>query len=175
VSRAQNREPLEFAPNGTRILTHNASGYRRGCRCDACTAAKTQANRDRDSSADQILTHNIGGYARGCRCDICKAAKTEYMASQRGAAGTAHRRMPAEDSRKNPRSGKFSDAELDLVDRAALQAGMPRAAYIREAVLMAAAEDLDMTEDELEALDTARRPTRRRRNYSERAAKEQVQ
>ena len=59
----------------------------------------------------------------------------------------------------------LSDHELDMTERAAQQAGMPRAAYWREAILEAAAADLGET---LDALDTTRRPAPRQPNRQQR-------
>ena len=53
MTPSRSSEPLEFDARGRRILTHDYSGYGRGCRCDDCKAGKQaymegQRGEDRD-------------------------------------------------------------------------------------------------------------------------------
>ena len=148
--------PLEMDDRGHRIRKHGHGGYSRGCGCDVCEAGHTQYNRERDNSGDQILTHGLSGWKRGHRCEACVAAYEADRDARRGTGSAASRKMPEGEARKSwgtPLSGP----ENDTVNRAAAKMGLTPAAYRREACLLQAADDLDMTDEELAALDTTRR------------------
>ena len=60
--------------------THGRSEYRRGCRCDTCTAGNTvhvgQQRRRRLVTAE--LAHGKrSGYDAGCRCDECREVRRD--------------------------------------------------------------------------------------------------
>ena len=167
--RAKTRSPvpLEIDGRGHRILTHGYGGYIRGCGCPVCEAAHTQYNAERDGSGDQIFTHGTSGWARGCHCDECVAAHEDDKTARRNANGPISRRLP-DDQVRARRSVWLSDPESDLVAQGAAKTGMSLSAYMREAVLFAAADDLDMTDAELAALDTARRPAPRQPGQKQR-------
>lgn len=67
------------------IKTHGVAGYKKGCRCDKCRAAKRARNKEEHkkrllaAEADGAsFEHGYGGFThRGCRCDICRTAKAE--------------------------------------------------------------------------------------------------
>ena len=167
--RAKTRSPvpLEVDRRGHSINIHGIGGYHRGCGCPVCTEAHVKENQERDSSGDPIHTHGLSGWARGHRCEVCVAAYEEDKAARRDAAGPVIRKLPDGQVRK-PRGTWLSDPELALVDEAAAATGLARSTYMREAVLMAAADDLNMTDAELAALDTARRPAPRQPNRQQR-------
>lgn len=57
--------------------------YHRGCRCDECRAAQSDAGkrfRERKAEWPVATPHGTrNGYCNyGCRCDDCKAAQSEY-------------------------------------------------------------------------------------------------
>lgn len=75
----------EKLPEG---VSHGASGYSAGCRCDICVTAQRQKHVDSDSrrrgkfkqgiSLEEMgVKHGLGGYHIGCRCDICVTAHKE--------------------------------------------------------------------------------------------------
>lgn len=70
---------------------HNASTYRRGCRCDVCRRANTEKCAEKrrrraaavEAGSDRV-PHGIGGYVNwGCRCDVCSAAGSAANAAMR--------------------------------------------------------------------------------------------
>ena len=148
--------PLETDRRGHRILTHGNGAYARGCGCPVCTAAHAAGELERDNSGDQILTHGLTGWKRGHRCEVCVAAYEADRDSRRGTTSPASRKLPEGEARKS-RGTPLSDPENDTVNRAAVKMSMTPAAYRREACLLVAADDLDMTDEELAALDTTRR------------------
>lgn len=85
------------------IYSHDLSGYRRGCRCDACRAANTaRAVRAKAARvARQIpddVEHGAACYSGwGCRCDVCRAAN----AAQADSARTARMERPVPDTVKH--------------------------------------------------------------------------
>jgi hypothetical protein len=57
-------------------------GYRRGCRCDECKAARVAHDRAaklsrKERAEEAAFTHGVSGYTRwGCRCETCSTAKS---------------------------------------------------------------------------------------------------
>lgn len=78
------RQEARRSPHGTR---HRYDRWK--CRCDACRAAKTRAQRDarRDRRARREgaqFKHGAAAYdCWGCRCDTCRAAHAADTARQR--------------------------------------------------------------------------------------------
>ena len=153
--KIRSREPLQNDNRGLRIITHGTGGWHGGCGCDTCTTAH---------AGQPITSHGPDGYTQGCSCEICVTAHDTARTAKRSTT----RKLPAGEARLNFKSGAFSDTELALLDEAAARAGITRSEYIREAVVFAAAGDLNMTDEELAALDTARRPAPRQRGRKQR-------
>lgn len=82
----------EASAEAPRIRKHSLYGYRQGCRCDICRAAKREdGQRQRrkrikaieDGSA--VFAHGLTGYTSwGCRCEVCKAAKADHQSGMKG-------------------------------------------------------------------------------------------
>jgi hypothetical protein len=72
------------------VEKHGGSGYRKGCRCDVCRAAKRvyeQKARQKRMAAlaagEANFDHGYEGYTRwGCRCQVCKEAKADYQSGR---------------------------------------------------------------------------------------------
>lgn len=72
------------------VHTHNASGYKNGCRCDVCREAhradhlaymhRTGRVRPWDKYMAEVEANYVhgseSGYSRGCRCEPCRTAAT---------------------------------------------------------------------------------------------------
>jgi hypothetical protein len=78
--------------------------------------------------------------------------------------------MEPSDVRKNFPSVALSDREQAFTDQA--RGDIPFSRYAREALLEKAARDLGVSLDDMESLDTARRPAPRRPNYAHRQDKQ---
>jgi hypothetical protein len=60
------------------------TGYRKGCRCDACRAAQARGRaRRRRENGGHPAVHNATGYKNGCRCAICRDAHWIYVSGWR--------------------------------------------------------------------------------------------
>lgn len=72
VRRAERLESGDFTHGTT-------AGYTVGCRCEACTAAATTANRRRQMMRIILdrINHGSAGYRDGCRCDVCRASRRD--------------------------------------------------------------------------------------------------
>lgn len=121
---------------------------------------------ERDARGNRITKHGKGGYARGCGCDVCTAGWTASRRQQRGLLGPGGR-LADEDKRTTHVSVRFSASENELIRQ--VLGGMPKAQYVRDAVLRQLSEDTGIPVGEL---DTARRAAPRSRNYSERQREE---
>lgn len=82
-------------------ITHGLHGYRHGCRCDVCLAAR------RAVQAGTLETsHGLGGYRHGCRCGTCRTAHAEYHRKwRRGLVGGRGRGVGGGAPRKTKPAG----------------------------------------------------------------------
>lgn len=76
--RATENEALRQRRHGVRtgayeVKTHGLHGYKLGCRCETCVAARKDVEGGRTE-----IKHGVYGYTLGCRCDECREAKTTY-------------------------------------------------------------------------------------------------
>jgi hypothetical protein len=74
------------------------------------------------------------------------------------------RRMSEQDRYDNRATVPLSDLQMTAVEGARARRGMPRGAWLREAV------EEKLEREGIEIVDEARRPAPRRQNYSERQA-----
>jgi hypothetical protein len=85
-------------------------GYKLGCRCEACTSAKTaytmarrRAQREKPLAPDDPRHGTVNGYNNlWCRCEACKAAAIVSMLD--GKRRRHERGLPPDD----PRHGTYS-------------------------------------------------------------------
>lgn len=70
-------------------MTHGLPGYRKGCRCDVCSTAKSRASKEarnrriRDTPASEIPHGTRGYYGYACRCDVCRLGASQKVKKRR--------------------------------------------------------------------------------------------
>jgi hypothetical protein len=118
---------------------------------------------ERDKHGARILTHGEGGYKRGCGCPVCLKGHAEAEGGRRKARSgtTGHSVTGRENWREQRPSVRLADDVMELVEQA--RGVTPRGQWLRDAVHEKLARDLGIDVDDL---DTARRPARRRANRS---------